>query len=259
MANIISSKDSNLFKYARKLYQKANFRKKERKFVVEGLKEIEYCIKSNFIIDSIFMSHNKNYDNIKILNKKIYVVDEKLINEIVYRQSEGIFAIVNYKDFEISKVKLKKDELFLILEKPEKPGNIGAIMRTYEACGFKNLIIVDSSAEVYNPNTIRSSLGSIFYLNIFQIKSIDLIDFLKKNNFKIYSSFINSKKNYCKINFKDRCGIVMGPEKSSINSEFINKSDELFSLPMYGKVDSLNLSVATGIILYEALNQRKFS
>ena len=115
MANIISSKDSNLFKYARKLYQKANFRKKERKFVVEGLKEIEYCIKSNFIIDSIFMSHNKNYDNIKILNKKIYVVDEKLINKIVYRQSEGIFAILNKKDFKIFKLKLKKYKFFLIL------------------------------------------------------------------------------------------------------------------------------------------------
>ena len=149
--------------------------------------------------------------------------------------------------------------MILVLENPEKPGNIGAIMRTFEACGFKNIIIVDSNLDLYNPNTIRSSLGSIFHLNVFKMNSNQVIDFLKKNNFKIYSSFIESKNNFNKIDYNKRCAIVMGPEKSSINQTLIKKSDELLSIPMFGKVDSLNLSVSTGIILYEALNQRKFS
>ena len=259
MINKISSRDNSLFKYARKLNQKANFRKKEKKFIVEGQKEIELCLKSNFIIDMIFISNKKKSKKIDKPNIQIYEMDDNLIKKIIYRESEGVFAIVNYKYFDIEKLKLNDDELFLILENPEKPGNIGAIMRTFEASGFKNLVLSDSNVEIFNPNTIRASLGSIFSLNISQTKTNEIINFLERNNFKIYSSYIKSNTDYKKIDFKKRCAIVMGPEKSSINNQFIKKSDKLLSIPIHGKVDSLNLSVATAIILYEALNQRKFS
>tara|TARA_B100001564_G_scaffold243781_1_gene206605 strand:- start:402 stop:1181 length:780 start_codon:yes stop_codon:yes gene_type:complete len=259
MINKISSKDNSLFKYAKKLKQKANFRKKEKKFIVEGQKEIDLCIKSNFKIDMIFISNKKKYTKIDKLNIKTHEIDDYLVKKIIYRESEGIFAIVNYKYFDIEKIRLNDDELFLILENPEKPGNIGAIMRTFEASGFKNIVLSNSKIEIFNPNTIRASLGSIFSLNIFQTKTDEIINFLDKNNFRIYGSFIKSNTDYKKINFKKRCAIVMGPEKSSISNKFINKSHELLSIPLHGKVDSLNLSVATAIILYEALNQRKFS
>ena len=259
MINKISSKDNSLFKYAKKLKQKANFRKKEKKFIVEGQKEIDLCIKSNFKIDMIFISNKKKYTKIDKLNIKTHEIDDYLVKKIIYRESEGIFAIVNYKYFDIEKIKLNDDELFLILENPEKPGNIGAIMRTFEASGFKNIVLSNSKIEIFNPNTIRASLGSIFSLNIFQTKTDEIINFLDKNNFRIYGSFIKSNTDYKKINFKKRCAIVMGPEKSSISTKFINKSHKLLSIPLHGKVDSLNLSVATAIILYEALNQRKFS
>ena len=85
---------------------------------------------------------------------------------------------------------MNDDELFLILENPEKPGNIGAIMRTFEASGFKNIVLTDSNVEIFNPNTIRASLGSIFSLNIFQTKTNEIINFLEKNKFKLYLSCI---------------------------------------------------------------------
>ena len=256
MFNKISSKDNQSFKYAKKLFEKSSFRKNEKKFIVEGLREIDLCQKSDFEIESIF-TLEKNVENLN--HKNINVISNELLRKIIYRETEGIFAIVNDKKQDINSIKLTTDELILVLENPEKPGNIGAIMRTFEACGFKNIIIVDSNLELYNPNTIRSSLGSIFHLNVFKMNSNQIIDFLKKNNFKIYSSFIESKNNFNKIDYNKRCAIVMGPEKSSINQTLIKKSDELLSIPMFGKVDSLNLSVSTGIILYEALNQRKFS
>ena len=132
-------------------------------------------------------------------------------------------------------------------------------MRTIEACGFKNIIITDSNTEVYNPITIRASLGSIFSLNIFQLTATEAINFLKKNNFKIYGAHIESSIIYKDVDYTKRCALIMGPEKSKINNQLLSKCDNLINIPMFGNVDSLNLSVSTGIILYEAINQRKFS
>ena len=258
MINKISSKESSLFKYAKKLVSKSNFRKKEKKFIVEGLREIQYCKNSNFIIDQIFVVQDK-LQNINIPNTKINLISRELIEKIIYRENEGIFAIVHYNLSKIFDLKIDKDELFLVLQNPEKPGNVGAIMRTFEACGFKNIILTDSSIEVYNPNTIRASLGSIFSLNIFQLTTTETIDFLIKNNFNIYGAYIESNKIYKEVDFKKRCAVVMGPEKSKINDQLLSKCNNLINIPMFGNVDSLNLSVSAGIILYEAINQRKFS
>ena len=258
MINKISSKESSLFKYAKKLVSKSNFRKKEKKFIVEGMREIQYCKNSNFIIDQIFVVQDK-LQNINIPGTKINLISRELIEQIIYRENEGIFAIVHYNLSKIFELKIDKDELFLVLQNPEKPGNIGAIMRTFEACGFKNIILTDSSIEVYNPNIIRASLGSIFSLNIFQLTTSETIDYLIKNNFNIYGAHIESNKIYKDVDYKKRCAIVMGPEKSKINDQLLSKCNNLINIPMFGNVDSLNLSVSAGIILYEAINQRKFS
>ena len=255
----ISSKDNPSFKYAKKLFDKSSYRKKEEKFIVEGVREIDLCLKSNFTIESIFTSGD-NQNKFSDTGIKTYEITQDLIKKIIYRETtEGVFAIVNHKKQDLKSLKLNSDELILVLENPEKPGNIGAIMRTYEACGFKNLIIVNSKIDLYNPNTIRSSLGSIFHLNIFRLNSEELLNFLKKNEFKIYSSLIKSKKRFTNVNFKQRCALVMGPEKSCVSDIFIKNSNDSINIPMFGNVDSLNLSVSTGIILYEAINQRKFS
>ena len=127
----------------------------------------------------------------------------------------------------------------------------------WEIVGIENY--PNAKIDIYNPNTIRSSLGAVFQLNVFKMNSEDIFHFLKKYDFKVYGSFIKSKIKFTEIDLKERCALVMGPEKSSISEIFMKNSDELISIPMFGNVDSLNLSVSTGIILYEAVNQRKFS
>ena len=145
----ISSKDNPSFKYAKKLFDKSSFRKKEEKFIVEGVREIDLCLKSNFTIESIFTS-GYNQNKFSDTGLKTYEINQDLIKKIIYRETtEGVFAIVNHKKQDLKSLKLNSDELILILENPEKPGNIGAIMRTYEACGFKNLIVVDSKIDLY--------------------------------------------------------------------------------------------------------------
>lgn len=255
---VISSKNNETYKFLVKVSKKSNVRKKNQKFIVEGLKEINLCINSNYKIDSFYTS-NKNFDFKNLNNncEKKYVLTKDLMESITYRSTSQIIALVYKKKYDINKVKLSKNELVLILEKPEKPGNIGAIFRTFNASGFKNIIISESSTEIYNPNVIRSSLGAVFCLNIFELNKYDILSFLKENNFIIYSSFIRSKNIIQEINFKKRCAILMGTESSSISDFYLKNSHSTFKIPMCGDVDSLNLSVSTSIILYEAMNQRK--
>ena len=142
-------------------------------------------------------------------------------------------------------------------ESVEKPGNIGALLRTVDAAGMDGLIIANPDTELYNPNTIRSSLGSIMTTQIAMDSSKNVIEFLKKkNNVKIYSTFVKKSINYTEINYSKSSAIVVGKESSSLSEIWREKSDKLIGIPMLGKMDSLNLSVCAAIVIFEGLKQR---
>ena len=156
-------------------------------------------------------------------------------------------------------MKFSDNELVLVLDRPEKPGNVGAIFRTFEAFGFKNIFIVETNLDIYNPIIIRSSLGAVFNLNIFKLRFDQIKQLLKKEKFKIIISDVDAEIHYGKVNLKEKIALVMGPEKSKVSNDLKKISDHTIKIPMFGKVDSLNLSVATSIILSESVNQRKIS
>ena len=118
------------------------------------------------------------------------------------------------------------------------------------------LIISNPSTELYNPNSVRSSLGSLFTMQIAIDSTENIIDFLKKNKIKIYSTFIENSVNYLDINYKEPCAIVVGKESSSLSNLWEIESDNLIKVPMKGKMDSLNLSVCAAIVIFEGLKQR---
>ena len=185
---IISSINNIKIKHLKKLRSSNSFRKKEKKFYVEGLKELMLCIKSGFIVDSIYCSSNMN--EILDINslKADYIIDNKIMSQIIMRESEGIFGIFNEKVNEINAIDLSKDEFVLILDRPEKPGNVGAIFRSYEAFGYRNIIIAETNLDIYNPIIIRSSLGAVFKLNVFKFSFEEIKTLLKKEKFKIIIS-----------------------------------------------------------------------
>jgi len=256
---IISSINNIKIKYLKKLRSSNSFRKKERKFYVEGLKELKLCIESGFIVDSIYCSSNMS--QILEINslKADYFIDDKIMSQIIMRKTEGIFGIFNEKSNKINAIEFSKDEFILVLDRPEKPGNVGAIFRSCQAFGFKNIIIAETNLDIYNPIIIRSSLGAVFKLNVFKLSFVGIKNLLKKEKFKIIISDVDAKIPYNKINLKEKIALVMGPEKSKVSSDFKKISDSVIGIPMYGDVDSLNLSVATSIILAESVNQRKIS
>ena len=256
---IISSTNNIKIKHLKKLRSSNSFRKKEKKFYVEGLKELMLCIESGFIVDSIYCSSNMN--EILDINslKADYIIDNKIMSQIIMRESEGIFGIFNEKVNEINAIDLSKDEFVLILDRPEKPGNVGAIFRSYEAFGYRNIIIAETNLDIYNPIIIRSSLGAVFKLNVFKFSFAEIKTLLKKEKFKIIISDVDAKIPYNKVNLRQKIALVMGPEKSKVSNDFKKVSDSVIGIPMYGDVDSLNLSFATSIILAESVNQRKIS
>ncbi|MDA9339273.1 RNA methyltransferase, partial [Flavobacteriaceae bacterium] len=232
-------------------------------FIVEGKKNINLCHDFGFkfieiiICSEIISDDNINYINNNYKNIIIYDFSPSLYQELIYKKkSDGLLALVKSKDNSLESFKISKNPYILIAESPEKPGNIGALLRTADAAGLDGLIIANPKTELYNPNAIRSSLGSIFTMQIATASTDEIIRFLKKNNIKIFSTFVENSKNYLNINYKQACAIIVGTESSSLSKSWLLESDELISIPMKGEMDSLNLSVSAAIVIFEGLKQR---
>lgn len=259
----ISSKNNSIFKNISRLSSSSRKRNQTKSFLVEGIKFINMCHRNKFnFIEIIICSEiisNENLSFIKKIFKHINLFDfsKKLFNDISYKKNEdGILAIVQNKNNSIDDFKLSKNPYILVVESPEKPGNIGALLRTADAAGMDGLIIANPKTELYNPNTIRSSLGSLFSMQIATDSAENVINFLTKNDIQICSTYVVKSKNYLDINYSKPSAIVIGKESSSLSSVWRNKSDELISIPMKGKMDSLNLSVCAAIVIFEGLKQR---
>ncbi len=147
----------------------------------------------------------------------------------------------------------------IILDGIEKPGNIGAILRSCDASNVDLIIINSQKCDLYNPNVIRSSLGTIFSQKIISLDNKSTLDFLKKNDIKVYATYLNAKKSIQSVNYNSSSAIIVGSENLGISKFWINNSDELIKIPMLGSIDSLNVSVSAAIVLYEINRQNRFN
>ena len=256
----ISSSDNKEIKHLIKLVNKPRLRKESKSFVVEGKRELEMSYSNGHLIKKIYC--NPNIINPKTVKSQydteIIEVNNDIYSKISFRSStEGMVAIVFQKDKNF-KLDGGKINLALVLDGIEKPGNIGAILRSCDSADVDLIILNNEKCDLYNPNLIRSSLGSIFSLKIVSMKSDDTLDFLKDNKFKIYATSLSSKNSIDKIKFGNSSAIVLGSESSGISKFWLDKSDELIKIPMLGLVDSLNVSVSAAITLYEVNRQNNF-
>ena len=155
-------------------------------------------------------------------------------------------------------MQLNKNPLLLILESVEKPGNLGAILRTADAAGVDAVIVCDQQTDLYNSNVIRSSLGCIFTIPVFVGSSAEVIDLLKANEIKIYCTSLLASVPYYTIDFTISAAIIMGAEATGLTPIWLDHSDQNIVIPMRGNVDSLNVSTSAAIVIFEAMKQRRF-
>lgn len=231
------------------------FRKKQKVFIVEGQQENERALKFNFKAIEFFIC--EEIFNSYLPNEKINLVSKEIYEKIAYRgTSEGIIGIYEEKENSLQDYQPSENASIIILEGIEKPGNLGAILRSCEAFGIEALIITDPKVDFYNPNVIRSSVGCIFGMNIFSSKNEELLSFLKENQFQIFTTLMSQdaqsihEKDYTK-----KSAILFGTEHSGLSNFWKGKGDNVL-VPMVGTIDSLNLSNAVAITCYEILRQK---
>ncbi|WP_372918015.1 TrmH family RNA methyltransferase [Salegentibacter sp.] len=261
----ISSPQNKEIKYLHQLQEKSRLRRKEAVFLVEGVRETGLAIKGGFKLKKIFFceelfSVEKLKELISDLNEKpeITVLSSEVYEKLAYRGStEGVLALFESKELNLNSLKFKSEApLLLIAEAPEKPGNIGALLRTADAAGLDGVIIANPKTDLFNPNIIRSSVGCVFTTPIATGSTEEIIEFLKRKKIKIYCAALQASKQYTKVDYTGASAIVVGTEATGLEDSWLENSEENIIIPMGGEIDSMNVSVAAGILIFEAKRQR---
>lgn len=265
MAEIINSTSNPRIKNIIKLQSGSRERREQNLFVIEGFREISRAMQSGIRIKELYICHELDRqgrgDQLLDTGDRIQVfeVGNAAFARIAYREgSDGLIALAEPRNLKLDDLKLKENPLILILESVEKPGNLGAIMRTADAAGIDAVIVSDPLTDIYNPNAIRSGVGCIFTSQVVTCTTADAIEWLHKKNIKAFAAALTSVAvTYHQVDFRGPTAIVMGTEATGLSKEWLEKSDLQVIIPMKGIADSLNVSTSAAILVFEAVRQRE--
>ena len=264
MHKSIQSVHNSYIKELFQLKEKSRVRKKTGLFLIEGLRETTLAINGNFeivkiLFDSSILSINKITELNLPSSTEIIEISNEVYKKIAYRDStEGIVAVAKNKTTDFDQLEFKsKLPLILVAEAPEKPGNIGALLRTADAAGVDAVFIANPKTDLFNPNIIRSSIGCVFTTQIAQGSTTDIITLLKKQGISIYCAALTASVDYSTLNYTNSSAIIVGTESTGLSNEWLENSDQNIIIPMNGIIDSLNMSVSAAIVVYEAIRQRR--
>ena len=263
MVKTISSLQNPFIKQLVQLKEKSKLRKQTGLFIIEGKREVSLAVKGNYTIETLYY-YADLFSAAEAAALGAYGIDIIEISKPVYEKvahretTEGVIAVAKTKDLSLDNLKLSsKNPLILVAESPEKPGNIGALLRTADAANIDAVIIANPLTDLYNPNIIRSSVGGVFTVPLATGSTKEVIAYLKRNNISIYSAILQESVAYDSIDFKTSSALVIGTESSGLTDEWRDDSTANIQIPMEGKLDSMNVSVAAGILIFEAKRQRK--
>ena len=263
MIEKITSLQNPKIKNIVKLQQKSSERRKQNLIVIEGLRELVLALKAGFELKSVFVC--PDILNQELLSKELkpenryFEISKEVYQKLAYRDStEGIIALAQPKYNSLDDLKLRIAPFIIVLESVEKPGNLGAILRTADAANVDAVVICDPLTDIYNPNTIRSSVGCVFTNQVVSTTSDEAIKWFGKNNIKTYAAALTAKKFYHETDFTGPSAIIMGTEADGLTDKWLDQTDEQVIIPMNGEIDSLNVSTSTAILAFEAMRQRNF-
>ena len=263
--NIITSVQNARIKHVVALQQKSSLRREEGLFVVEGQREIEHCIEGGYEVVEVYRRSQEigiRSQESGVRREVEYIVTPQVYEKMAYRGStEGIIAVVKSKGHSISSVNCKlstvNNPLVIVLESVEKPGNLGAILRSADAANVDAVIVCDPLTDLYNPNLIRASIGAIFTVPTAVCTSQECIAFLKERHIKILTAQLQDSYEYYNYDMRQATAIVMGTESTGLTQQWREAADAHIRIPMLGRLDSLNVSVSAAILMFEAIRQRK--
>jgi RNA methyltransferase, TrmH family len=259
----ITSSQNSFIKSLVQLQEKAKSRKQSGTFLIEGKREIELAIKGNYeletvlflpelISDEVLFKLSKSHINLIEINKEVY-------QKLAYRDTtEGIIAVAKTKSLALQDLKLPENPLILVMESIEKPGNIGAMLRTCDAANIDAVIIANPKTDLYNPNIVRSSVGCLFTNQIATGSTEEVIKFLKEKNIAIFGATLQNSNFYHTQDYTIPTALVVGTEATGLTQAWRDAATQNVIIPMQGEIDSMNVSVASAILLFEAKRQRGF-
>ncbi|MBL0736909.1 RNA methyltransferase [Flavobacterium sp. GN10] len=245
------------------LQEKAKARKQTGTFLIEGQREISLAIKGGYEIETVlFLPELVSESEInKLIQNPFQIIEIKkeVYQKLAYRDTtEGILAVAKTKSLKLSDLKLSDNPLILVVESLEKPGNIGAVLRTADAANLDAVLIANPKSDLYNPNIVRSSVGCLFTNQIATGKSEEIIAFLKEKKINFYSATLQNSTSYHTQNFSTPTALVVGTEATGLTQQWRDEATQNIIIPMQGEIDSMNVSVAAAILIFEAKRQRGF-
>ena len=270
------------------LQEKSRARREQGLFVVEGRRELEHCLEGGFAVRTVFycpeiadsssvsdlLRMTKGDDLFRMTKVSCHAeipschserseesllveIPEALYRKVAYRDStEGIIAEVEYKSLGLVDLRLPENPLVVVLEAVEKPGNLGAVLRSADAAGADAVLFCDPLTDLYNPNLIRASIGAVFTVPTVAVSSEEAISFLKAHGIQILTAQLQDSSLYYDVDMRRGTAIVMGTESTGLSDAWRAAADAHIRIPMLGRLDSLNVSVSAAILLFEAVRQR---
>lgn len=244
----INSKDNNLFKRIKKLKQK-KYREQEKLFLAEGIKFLDFSKEPNYIfIDSDF-DFSVIQERLNKFSCDKYILSSQLFKQLTSQEnSQGVILVYSFNEYSLEEI----EDNIIVLDKVSDPGNLGTIIRTVDAAGFKDIILTTGSVDCYNEKTIRSTMGSIFNVRITYLTEERMVEFLKEKNYKLIATALDKTSiPYTEMSLSNKNAIIFGNEGNGIGKSLLDIADEKVIIPIYGTAESLNVAMACGIILYK--------
>jgi TrmH family RNA methyltransferase len=269
MRQAITSPQNPKVKQLLLLQQKSQQRRQSGLFVVEGRRELEHCLEAGYAVESIFLCEemaDKGHDLTPLTDdaireaeqrSAIFAVTAVIYEKVAYRGStEGIIAVVKERRIGLHDLQLPDNPLIVVLESVEKPGNLGAVLRSADAAGADAVVVCDPLTDLYNPNLIRSSIGAVFTVPTVATTSRECIEFLRERGISILTAQLQDSRLYYDTDMRRGTALVMGTEATGLTQAWRDAATSHIRIPMLGRLDSLNVSVSAAILLFEAVRQR---
>ena len=256
---LITSTQNPKIKNLLLLREKSRERREQGLFVVEGLRELQHCLEGGFALRTLFVCPEiANLAALPAISCPQIQLPEALYRKVACREStEGIIAEVEYRERTLESLQLRENPLVVVLESVEKPGNLGAVLRSADAAGVDAVLIGDPLTDLYNPNLIRASLGAVFTVPVAADSSARIIAWLKEHGIRILTAQLQDSALYYDTDMRQGTALVMGTESTGLTDQWRRAADAHIRIPMLGRLDSLNVSVSAAILLFEAVRQRQ--